>query len=496
MKKLPLGVIIYFLLFLVFSSISSFTVQQAHAAINAVTNASDVITTSRPSAAAPIDHATGDITSGSIVTLGEGSLASGNQSRFLASDSAKLDLESLNGPDGIKSGAGNMIVASQSADLKSVYLTSSVPTTLNKDIGVFEVPITASHSVTFTTVSQIPANGFVRLTFPAPSGLDSHNYASPSSSTFQFNNLAVSQINVTSTPANWNTSISGSSITNSTAVILLKTTAVVPGGSVISIGLPNLINPTTAQAVSGGVLNSDQWKVKIQTEDASNNILDGPTNVVVNTLAAITVTATVDSTFTMTIQGQTGTICGDSSVGTTGGMAAPSATAVDLGFITSSAINITSQLITITTNAGNGYSITATSSGHLIDGANGAFFPDANTGNSGLGLNGNNSPAPAAITAGTAAFGIHPCTAASGGANVAAIWGASNGTAGGSGNKYANPWNAYNSGNIYTYTLSSYPSNPPAAATTTYVEYAATASSTTPSGTYSTAYTFVGTPTF
>ena len=483
MKRLPISVVVYFLLFSLLYSFSGFLIPQARA-ITALQSARDTVTSSRPSAAAPIvDSLPGTALNSTVATVGVVSTTGGNQSRFLASDSAKLDIATPAGPDSFKN--SSLIISSQSADLTSIYFSAGVPNILNNGVGILEVPITASHSVTFTTVTQIPANGKVVITFPNTSGYDTHNYASPSASTFQFNNLKAPQINITSSSGQWNPS-GGCTIAEPT--ITCVTSALVSGGTTLSFGIPNLINPTKSNISAG---TADQWKVSLSTQDNSSNTLDGPTNVIVNTIEAVTVNASIDSTFTMTIAAASGSLCGDT---VPAGRA--TATNINLGIISSSSSNSAAQLITVSTNAGSGYAITATSSGHLLDVANGAFFLDANSGNysNNNALASNYSPAPQPIVPGTSAFGIHPCTAAAGGATVPGMWGTSNGTTGGTGNLFANPWN-YN-GTTYAMTLSSYPTQPPAAATTTYVEYAVTASTNTPAGSFNTQYTYVGTPTF
>jgi len=486
MKKLPVGVVTYLLLFSIFSSFSGFFVQTANA--SALTPASDTITTSRPSAASPIQDTGNGTTAGSTVAT-----IANNGSRFVASDSAKLELETTSTPtanaDYYK--YSGMNVSSQSADLTQVFFTSGVPGVLQKGDGILTMPITASHSVTFTTQNTIPSGGYVEIDFPSTSGLDINNQASPSATTFQFNGLTAPQINITDSTGNW-TPAAGCTVAE--PVIRCKTNSSIPAGAVLSFGIPNLINPVKS-AVAG---TGDQYKVKITTEKSDFSPVDGPTNVVVNTIEAVTVSATIDSTFSMTIAANnSGSACGDSPPSNVA-----NAFSVNLGYVTSTASNSASQLITVSTNAANGYAITATSSGHLANPTNGNYFPDANTGNNGNGLSSNTGPAPQPIVPGVASFGIHPCQFANG-AGAPTIpsmwgnnggWGTNGGYTGGTNNLFANPWNSGT--NTYAMTLSTYPSQPTGNATKTYVEYAVTAGSNTPAGSYNTQYTYVGTPVF
>ncbi len=336
------------------------------------------------------------------------------------------------------------------------------------------------------------------IDFPGQSANDTQNAASPSASTFQFNGLASSGVTINS----GNGMIWGKCNVNAGATLIscpLVNGTTVPGGTTIIVtigtGSATLINPTKSAAAG----TADRWKINLQTQDNNNNTLDGPTNVVVGTVEAINVSASIDSTMTFTISSATSSACGDPI---TAGLVTPSSTSVDLGIITSSVSN-QAQLLTVTTNASNGYTITATSSGHLVNPASGSYFPDANQGNSANGnsLSSNTAPAPLPIYAGLSAFGIHPCTAfpvGSGNASVNTIFSSSStnqGQGGGLNNYYANPWN--NNGNSFAMQLSSYGSQPTGTgAQQTWVEYGATAAPSLPAGAYVNYFTYVATPNF
>ena len=156
---------------------------------------------------------------------------------------------------------------------------------------------------------------------------------------------------------------------------------------------------------------------------------------------------------------------------------ASSATEVNLGAVATNT-NISAQTITVSTNAANGYVMTATSSGFLINPASGYYIPNAQ-GN----VTNNNAPAPVAITAGTPAYGIHPC-----GNHSTTLGTPPWGTGGGASNRYANPSQAF----YYTLAIS----NGPASSVATTVEYAATVNATFPPGLYANVLTYVVTPIF
>lgn len=142
--------------------------------------------------------------------------------------------------------------------------------------------------------------------------------------------------------------------------------------------------------------------------------------------ATLQIKARVEPTFIFTISGvannspvniNNGTGCLNNEL-TNSGIDSSSGN-VNLGKLPNDGIVISAQTLSITTNAPNGYVLSATSSGHLAN-PSGAFIPDSTT--------------PRAITKGKSWFGIHAC-----GLDVIdAIWG--NGKTGrGIGAKYGWP---------------------------------------------------------
>jgi hypothetical protein len=214
----------------------------------------------------------------------------------------------------------------------------------------------------------------------------------------------------------------------------------------------------------------------------------------VATIESVQVQATVEPTITFTIAGMPN---GSNNYQTNGSASCGSEAAnsgidstptfVNLGLLNSGTINHNGQKLTVSTNGSTGYVITATTSGHLINPANGVYLSDANGPQGSNPLAGVDSPAPQAIAAGTADFGISPC-----GANVSAIWySAPNLVANGA--KFSNPWN--NTLSAYYATVASYSSGP-ISSDVTIVRYAAAISTTTPAGIYANTFTYVATATF
>lgn len=464
---------VLFIFFLTFLGLLPF-LKTARAA--SLASPKDTITTSRPSASAPINA---DFTTGSSNVV-----FYDNGTRFIASDSAKLigqNLETVT--------VATMSASSGSPAVRTVYF-AGVGTSNHTDGTVIMTPVTAKHTISFTNVGAVPANGKIKITFPVG---DTTNVASPSAGGFSFNGLsATSGLSITGASCgSW-------TITASTGLVQCNLDVGLTGPTAISIGIgttaPTLINPTKTAAAG----TADTWSVKIQTTDNGDVVIDS-SKVRIGTIDSVQVYATVEETFTFTIAGLTNAKA--VNIGNTAGCTIPatevintgfdsSATEVNLGVLGISQVNISAQLMSIATNGISGFSLTATSSGHLIDPALGYWIADAQGTPTA-----NETPIPAAIDAGTTAFGIHPC-----GQDVITTtpdWaaGAAQTCTTGSGTDcyYANP------SPTFYYTLASDttgPVVPDGADGLTTVEYAATVSSAVPAGTYRTALTYVATPTF
>ncbi|MBU2632292.1 hypothetical protein KKG52_01120 [Patescibacteria group bacterium] len=424
---------------------------------------SDTISTSRPSASTPLN---GVASAGSTsITVFD------NKSVFLASDSARL----WGGT------AETVTVASSSADLTKVYLTSATANVHTAGSMVTSA-ITAMHKVQFTTVNAIPISGKIVLTFPG----SADNTASPSATTFAFNGLTSAnvKINAGSTTCSWGISSPSITCTTGAAVVSAGSTITVLIGCSANTGatcdtqVPTLINP--AKSTTSGT--ADKWKVNISTQDTGSVELDSG-SAAVGTIESVLVTATVDPTLNFTIQGRTtgqavntGNATGCTNTETLNTGISSLSTSINMGVLSESGINISAQLISISTNGLNGYSLTATSSGQLINPENGFWI--------------NSSTTPGFITAGTPWFGLHPC-----GLDISSgTWG-TGATGGGAGAKYAWPTKTT------SVTLASDSTGPIANSLLagnglTTVEYAATIDASVPAGSYRSIVTYVATPSF
>lgn len=466
MKRLFLTPFWMGFLFLFYSGL--FGLQKTQAATLA--SVSDLISTSRPSASAPINA--DQAASATMVTVVD------NGSIYLASDSATLRADTGETEN-------TVTVASMSAQIvgtpntRKVFFNAAAANTHHAG-DPLTVAVTAMHKVQFTTVNAIPASGKVVITFPG----SANNTASPSATTFPFNSLSSTNIQTSNITCNtW--SVSSPSITCTTNSSVATATVVTfligcsaNSGANCTTQVPTLINPTKTAAAG----TADTWTVAIKTQDSSSIDMD-TAKVKIGTVESVWVQANVDPILTFTIAGiadataiNTGNTTGCTNTENTSSGIASTATTVDLGTLSSAAINISAQLITITTNAINGYTLTATSSGRLINPATGFWINDSTT--------------PTAMTAGTPWFGAHAC-----GLDVsAATWG-TGATGGGINAKYGWPTKTT------AVTLASDTTGPIGNALTAgnglvSVEYASTISSAVPAGLYSAVITYVATPTF
>lgn len=444
----------------------------------------DTITTSRPSASAPL--ASDQAASATQVTIAD------NKSFFLASDSAVLRADTGQTQNTVT--VASMSASNTPASNQRVIYFVAGPANTHHSGTAIHTAVTAMHTVQFTTVAAIPSSGKVILTFPGSADTS----ASPSATTFAFNGLTSANA-----AANISYKLDGSAtctFTVAAPAITCVSSAVLAAGTTITflIGCadastnetscttqsPRLINPTkTATGGQGAsATTADIWKIGIKTTDSSSVEIDSAT-AVIGTIESVVVTATVDPTLTFTITGigdataiNTGNTTGCTNTESTNTGLGSSATNINLGIITSSTINIAAQRINITTNGIGGYSLTATSSGHLINSATGYWVADSTT--------------PAVMTAGTPWFGIHAC-----GLDVASATWATGATGGGAGAKYGWPTTT-SSVSLASDTTGPIDNTITAGSGITSVEYAATVNAAVPQGIYSSYITYVATPTF
>lgn len=460
----------------------AFLAPKAHASLS---NTSDTISTSRPSAAAPLS-------AGTAVDAVQAQITD-NGSIFLASDSAVIYPEAGESLDTGKNIASMSALGVPSAGKRTVYFggpCAAGPGYLGclhastHHIGeALIVNITAVHTISFGTTA-IPSGGTIILTFPGTAGA-ANNVASPSATGFSFNGLVASQVTFGGTAA---AGCGTAQITVTAPTITCTANATITAGTVtITIGsVPTLINPTaSATQCTTSLCTADLWKLQLQTSNGDSE------KITIGTIQSVQVQAIVDPTLTFTIAPLNSTTNALNTVGsgntaynsgnctteadTPNSGVASTANTINLGLLNNGAINLSAQLITISTNGGHGYSLTATSSGHFTDPTTGFSIRDSST--------------PVQIALGAPWFGIHPC-----GLDVAtATWG-TGGVVGSANNKVAWP-------TVSTpLTIASNGVGPigvsGSTAGITAVEYQAAVDVSVPAGLYTATITYTATPTF
>ena len=448
---------------------------------------SDTITTSRPSSSAPL-NANQAASATQVTVIDNGSI-------YLASDSATLRQDTGETIDTAKNVASMSAQISGTPNTRIVYFTNTVSNTHHSGDPVV-VATSAMHTIKFTTVAAIPTLGTIKIDFPALTSGDANNTASPSATTFQLNGLSDTNVKIngfsgaatfTGTYTNPGSGTSPSiliSLTGTTTIAASTAVTILVGcsansGASCTTQVPTIINPTKTAAAG----TADSWFLTLTTRDVTNTTNLDTARLKIGTVESVQVLANVDATLTFTIAGianstaiNTSNTTGCTNTETTNTGLASTATVVNLGNLSSGAINISAQLLTITTNGINGYSLTATSSGNLINPATGFFI--------------NSSTTPAVMTAGAPWFGVHAC-----GLDVASATWATGATGAGAGAKYGWPTAAT------SVTLASRTTGPVGNSVTTgsgltSVEYASTIDVTVPPGLYASIITYYATPTF
>lgn len=479
--------IVYVTIFFLLTGV--FFVQKANAA--SLVNVSDILSTSRPSAAAPLSAVGGVAASAGQAQIFD------NGSFFLASDSAVILKDAANETSDVSLKVASMSATGvPSSTNRIVYFTNTTGSAHHQGVALV-TPVTATHQIKFTTISSIPSGGTIVITFPGAGS----NTASPSATGFAFNGELATPTDVICFPTS---ACAGGKASNQLNSFTLTTNAIQAGGTTIYINIgcataasgpctafaSRLINPTKSAAAG----TADAWKVNIQTTDTPANLNAVLDSAILRaaTVESVQVQATVEPTITFTIAGLANSANYQTSAAACGSETSNSgidstATFVNLGLLNNSLPNKAGQTLTVSTNGSSGYAITATSSGRFINPASGFWLPDGNGGN---GLTANDTPVPLVIPAnGTAFFGISPC-----GADVpSGTWSSSGTTMVAASAKVSNPWNTGTNG--FYNTIASYTAGPISGAVTV-VRYGAEVSGTTPAGIYSTVLTYVATATF
>lgn len=338
---------------------------QVHATL---TSAKDTLSNSRLSFRAKVNSGS----SGTAVFTIQSGQADADTQNLFPRDTVCFG-DSLTAPNGCIGSVSYTVATIPTYNGTTVELTSALGTAMtSSDIVV--ATQSATHTITFTTANAVN-NPIIKVLIPAVGSgntakdgfADYGASATAGTSGFDANAMGNSDVTCTGTGPTW-TPTFVTSVTSGDnyhrAVCTGSGTLAASTAVTIVIGVTNkLINP--APVTSGHSRGTaDVYNVTINEYDS------GGTNVVDSTIVSIApvegvlVSATVQNTLSFSIAAvSSGTPCGKAlSVTTT-------ATTVPFGTITSGAFYNAAHLLTVSTNAASGYSVTAQENAALsIDG--------------------------------------------------------------------------------------------------------------------------------
>jgi len=220
----------------------------------------------------------------------------------------------------------------------------------------------ATWSVAFTTVAQVPIGGSILITIPMADNANGNNGIPDNSGTtansgFDLNKLVSGNVTITGcTDANWGSAAinPGSGTSDHTISFTRATSACAASTAItITIGGNGIVNP--AAVTSGHTQGAaDVYGIPVVTKDDSSNVLDYATQRVAP-IEAVLISGNVDESLSFVVAGTgVGTShCGfNSSITTT-------ATSVAWGhFAAANTFYYAAQNLTVNTNAASGYSVT------------------------------------------------------------------------------------------------------------------------------------------
>lgn len=389
-------------------SLKLITSDKAHAAT--LLNVSDTVSTSRPSASAPLfEDQTLGATSATVLD---------NQSFYLPGDIATLRADTSETAN--TATVSSSISQSTTPKTKVVNFSSSIPNSHHKGDALM-TPILAIHTISFKAATAVPASGRIVIKFPPVISGDANNSASPSASTFQLNNLSDATVKVvglsgagTISGTYTNPTASGQS---PTIQLALTGTTTITAGATITIFLgctevtatnctkpsPKIINPTYTETLN----KADIWTVLVKTQDTASKDID-TSKAKIATPQGVEIRAKVAPSLTLSLAGLNDGVSantanpGCQNTETTNSGSPSSPTAIDLDLLKDTPSkkntkvgNLSGQLLSVTTNVKTGYSLSATANGPLQNAATGFSIPS--------------STIPKVFPKGKAWFGLHPC---------------------------------------------------------------------------------------
>lgn len=316
-----------------------------------LTSASDTLETSRLSFYSALQgaHTTGS----TIITINNTDYASKSTANLFPGDTI------------IFTGSSNTYTVDQIISSTEFSITSGLAAADTDNGDQFYVKREATHTVAFTTASAIP-NGAIRVRIKADTS--NFNDGKPDQGGWDFNSISNTDVTCPDDVASYYDFVSGTATVSGgtgcpSGYHCFECRYSGPGnpGQSLSMTIGNvtkLINPSPASDHSEG--SADTYSVIIENLDADDDVIDS-TTVKVAVIESVRVTATVDPTISFIIQGVTAgtSVCGNTTDVTT------TATSVPFGSLSISSFTDLAQNLTVSTNADNGYVVTAVENDQL-----------------------------------------------------------------------------------------------------------------------------------
>ena len=288
--------------------------------------------------------ASGNSTGGTIVNISTSSVPSPNTHGLLADDIIAIGVSSSNSflPYTI-----NEVTDADTVGLNSTPTLTSMTSAAGRDVISTQ---SASLTVRFTPVSTTNGGSF-RVLVPAASSGNADGKPDQGYWDYGTTNPTVTCAQ-TGTTFGASTASSGQSVAGGTYHAYgCPWSTSTNSTNQATVTVPTVINPPPASGHTVGT--ADSYKIIVQHLDGSNNVID-QTTVAVGLIESVRVTATVAPQISFSIASQASALtrCNVATTITT------SAAAVPFGDLTGVAPAVGAHLLSVTTNAANGYAVT------------------------------------------------------------------------------------------------------------------------------------------
>lgn len=261
--------------------------------------------------------------------------------------------------------AGQRYIVSSIIDQNHFKISPALPINLTA-VHDFVVSIqSASMTIKFNTVGQVPVNGSIFVSIPGVKSDKANDGIPDTSSSIMRNGFDANNINITNIKifngnnaddSNWTKTFAIGTAGHDHQINFKRTGSALSGNAAISIVIdktPGIVNPAPIQgSITGGKI--DVYTINVKTRDTGDHLVD-EVDIDIGPTKPVTVAATVKEMFTFIVAGvgTETTTCGGNPDETS------TSTSVPFGLMNSpDSFKNLSQKLTIITNVANGYFVT------------------------------------------------------------------------------------------------------------------------------------------